>query len=57
MKIINSNELKRIIFIFIKYNNNFWEIKFAQKVSGIAPGQACVLYDINDKHLLGGSFI
>lgn len=41
----------------VKYNNNFWEIKFAQKVSGIAPGQACVLYDINDKHLLGGSFI
>lgn len=32
-------------------------IKFPQKVSAIAKGQACVLYDKNDGHLLGGSFI
>ena len=32
-------------------------IKFLESVSGIAPGQACVLYDINDGHLLGGGFI
>lgn len=33
------------------------EICFHEQISGIAPGQACVLYDINDGHLLGGSFI
>ena len=32
-------------------------IEFLEAVSGIAPGQACVLYDINDGHLLGGGFI
>lgn len=32
-------------------------IEFEEQVSGIAPGQACVLYDINDGHLLGGGFI
>ena len=32
-------------------------IKFLEKVSGIASGQACVLYDIKDGHLLGGGFI
>ena len=34
-----------------------WEITFEEPISGIAPGQACVLYDKNDGHLLGGSFI
>lgn len=36
---------------------NYWEITFNENVNGITPGQACVLYDINDKHLLGGNFI
>ena len=33
------------------------EIKFLNPVSAIAKGQACVLYDIKDGHLLGGAFI
>ena len=32
-------------------------IEFQQPISAIAKGQACVLYDKNDGHLLGGSFI
>ena len=32
-------------------------IRFPQKVSAVAKGQACVLYDKTDGHLLGGSFI
>lgn len=34
-----------------------WQIDFDETVSAITPGQACVLYDINDGHLLGGSWI
>lgn len=33
------------------------EITFLEPVSGITKGQACVLYDINDGHLLGGALI
>ncbi len=33
------------------------KIEFINGVSAIAKGQACVLYDINDGHLLGGAFI
>lgn len=33
------------------------EIIFKNPVSAVAKGQACVLYDINDGHLLGGAFI
>lgn len=40
----------------IKIDNKI-HIKFSEPISGITPGQACVLYDINDGHLLGGSFI
>ncbi len=32
-------------------------IKFTSPVSAISKGQACVLYDIEDGHLLGGGFI
>ena len=32
-------------------------INFTEPVSAISKGQACVLYDINDGHLLGGGFI
>lgn len=32
-------------------------IEFLEPVSGITPGQACVLYDCADGHLLGGGFI
>jgi tRNA-specific 2-thiouridylase len=41
----------------IEENNGYWEITFNTPVSGIAQGQACVLYDLNDGHLLGGDFI
>lgn len=32
-------------------------IHFNEPVSGITSGQACVLYDKNDGHLIGGAFI
>ena len=37
--------------------NDTVNIKFIEPVNSIAKGQACVLYDINDGHLIGGSFI
>ena len=37
--------------------NNGFRIEFLEPVSGITQGQACVIYDINDGHLLGGSFL
>lgn len=33
------------------------EIRFSEPISGLTPGQACVLYSIEDGHLLGGGFI
>ena len=33
------------------------EINFYEKINSVTKGQACVLYDINDGHLIGGSFI
>lgn len=41
----------------IKIENTLCKIKFYSPVSGITPGQSCVLYDINDEHLLGGGII
>lgn len=32
-------------------------IDFSEEISAIARGQACVIYDMKDGHLLGGSFI
>ena len=32
-------------------------VKFYEPVSGITPGQACVIYSQEDGHLLGGGFI
>jgi len=34
-----------------------WLVKFDKPVSAITKGQACVIYDINDGHLLGGAWI
>ena len=34
-----------------------FEINFDEPISGITSGQACVLYDIEDQHLLGGGII
>ena len=33
------------------------DIEFDEPVNSITMGQACVMYDINDGHLIGGSFI
>ena len=33
------------------------EILFSEPVSAVTKGQACVVYDIKDGHLLGGTFI
>lgn len=41
----------------INIDNDFVNIKFYEPISGITPGQACVLYNKNDGHLLGGGFI
>ena len=41
----------------VKKENDIWQIEFAEPVSAVTKGQACVFYDIYDGHLLGGSFI
>ena len=38
-------------------SGNIVNIKFREPVSGITCGQACVLYDMDDGHLIGGSRI
>ena len=56
------------VFVKIRYNMkavkavieadiNKCKIQFTEPVSGVTPGQACVLYDVKDGHLLGGGFI
>lgn len=32
-------------------------VAFPQRVSAVAAGQACVIYDKQDGHLIGGAFI
>ena len=49
----NMNSVKAKITLY----NNEVNIEFSEPVSGIAPGQACVLYDTRDGHLIGGGFI
>lgn len=41
----------------IKTNSDSTIITFKKEVSGLTPGQACVIYDLNDGFLLGGAFI
>ena len=41
----------------VKKVENNWLISFEKPVSAIAKGQACVIYDIYDGHLIGGGFI
>jgi tRNA-specific 2-thiouridylase len=63
---IFDNELE--VMVKIRYNMpaipakitkdlNQWIIHFNNPISGVTPGQACVIYDKIDGHLLGGSFI
>lgn len=62
---INQNEFEA--FVKIRYNmnavkanifieNNIVNIIFKEDVLGLTPGQACVLYDIDDGHLIGGQY-
>lgn len=62
---INKEEFDALVKI--RYNmkavkahisiKNEIKITFQEPVSGITPGQACVIYNINDGHLVGGGFI
>ena len=38
-------------------DNGGTTVNFYEPVSGITPGQACVIYSLEDGHLLGGGFI
>ncbi len=48
MQAVNAN---------VKFGDKVVTIDFIDPVNSIAKGQACVIYDANDGHLLGGSFI
>ncbi len=62
---IKNNEFEALVKI--RYNmksvramincTNKTEIRFEEPISGLTPGQACVLYSVEDGHLLGGGFI
>ena len=36
---------------------DFCDIEFYEPVNSVTRGQSCVIYDLDDKHLLGGGFI
>jgi len=55
-------------FVKIRYNmphkkahvrlfEDFADIEFEEPVNSVTKGQSCVIYDISDKHLIGGGFI
>lgn len=37
--------------------DDFVDIEFFESVNSVTNGQSCVIYDLNDKHLIGGGFI
>ena len=41
----------------VKIFDNHAEIEFYEPINSITHGQSCVIYDINDKHLIGGGII
>ena len=41
----------------VKTINDKLEINFYNPVSAPAKGQACVIYDLKDKHLIAGGWI
>ena len=41
----------------VHINDNFADIEFLEPVNSITSGQACVIYDLKDKHLIGGGII
>ena len=48
-----SERLKEAVEIF----GSDAVVAFPQRVSAVAAGQACVIYDKQDGHLIGGAFI
>ncbi len=41
----------------VKVFDNFIEIEFSEPVNSVTPGQSGVIYDLSDKHLIGGGII
>ncbi|MFR1673093.1 MAG: tRNA 2-thiouridine(34) synthase MnmA [Candidatus Gastranaerophilaceae bacterium] len=41
----------------VRIYDDFADIEFEEPVNSLTAGQAGVLYDINDKHLIGGGFV
>ena len=41
----------------IQVFDDFADVEFFEPVNSVTNGQSCVMYDLNDKHLLGGGFI
>lgn len=37
--------------------DDFVDVDFFEPVNSVTSGQSCVIYDLNDKHLIGGGFI
>lgn len=37
--------------------NEIADIEFYEPVNSVTNGQSCVIYDLEDKHLIGGGFI
>lgn len=37
--------------------DDFVDIEFFEPINSVTNGQSCVIYDLNDKHLIGGGFI
>lgn len=41
----------------IRVFDEFADVEFYEPVNSVTNGQSCVIYDIDDKHLIGGGFI
>lgn len=41
----------------VRLYDDFADIEFEEPVNSITKGQSCVIYDMNDKHLIGGGII
>lgn len=42
---------------FVKVLNDTAQVEFYEPVNSITKGQACVFYDLNDGHLIGGGYV
>ena len=41
----------------VRVFDNFADIEFYEPVNSVTRGQSCVIYDLEDKHLIGGGII